>query len=231
MPTEHCFAGTDPWCDALVSRINELVLAALAMRGSASLVVSGGSTPVPLFRRLALAEWPWENVHITLADERWVASNSEHSNEGLVRSNLLSEPAAAAARFTGLYNGAALPGAACEEIAANIAALPRPFDVVLLGIGDDGHTASLFPGQRGTRDAFAESSVCVANEAPQEPRQRISLGPGALLDARQIIFHLRGAAKWDVYQAALKAPEPASMPAAYFLTQQQVPVDVYWTSR
>lgn len=231
MPREHCFAGADPWADALAGRVEEIVRTAISERGMASLVLSGGSTPVPLFERLAGIDWDWSRLHLTLADERWVTAEDPASNERLVRETLLVRPSARQAHFTGLYTGAALPAAACEEVTDRINALPRPFDLVLLGIGDDAHTASLFPAQPDSARAFSEGLVCVQNEAPTEPRLRLSLGPGALLDARQIIFHLRGAGKWDVYRAALAETDTLQAPAGYFLRAESVPVDVYWSSR
>lgn len=230
-PREFCFAGQDPWCDALVARFDGVVREAIATRGEASLLVSGGNTPQPLFERLATADWDWSRVHVTLADERWVPADHPHSNERLVRSTLLADPKTSGARFTGLYTGDALPGAAGPALEARLAEVPRPFDLVLLGMGADGHTASLFPGQPETVRAFSEHCEWVANEAPDAPRERISLGPATLLDTRLLVFLLRGAEKWDVYRMALQDKNVATLPAGFFLRAADVPVEVYWSSR
>ncbi|MFV4847846.1 6-phosphogluconolactonase [Edwardsiella tarda] len=203
----------------------------IAARGQASLVVSGGRTPLGLFARLSQQALDWSRVTITLADERWVAPQDEASNERLVREHLL-QGAASAARFIGLKNDAATPfvGAAASEAA--LAAIPRPFDVVILGMGDDGHTASLFPGAENLFPALAMDSgrVCMGMTPLTAPLDRITLTLPALLDSRQIYLHLVGDTKRQVYLQAVGGVEVNEMPIRAVLQQSRTPVDVYWTA-
>jgi len=108
--------------------------------------------------------------------------------------------------------------------------MPRPFDVVVLGMGDDGHTASLFPGEAGLTaglDAGAPPG-CLEMHSPAAPRLRLSLNLAALLDARRICVQIMGAQKWQVYQRARAAGDEAELPIRAIFQQGAVPVDVYW---
>ena len=128
----------------LAAALAAVVAAGLTRRAVASLVLSGGSTPRAMYSHLALHNLDWSRVHITLADERWVATDHADSNEGLVRTVLLRE-GASRARFIGLKNDAATPAAGATAAWRGLGAIARPFDAVVLGMGDDGHVASLFP--------------------------------------------------------------------------------------
>ncbi|WP_077999132.1 6-phosphogluconolactonase [Edwardsiella tarda] len=203
----------------------------IAARGQASLVVSGGRTPLGLFARLSQQALDWSRVTITLADERWVAPQDEASNERLVREHLL-QGAASAARFIGLKNDAATPFVGAVASEAALAAIPRPFDVVILGMGDDGHTASLFPGAENLFPALAMDSgrVCMGMTPLTAPLDRITLTLPALLDSRQIYLHLVGDTKRQVYLQAVGGVEVNEMPIRAVLQQSRTPVDVYWTA-
>ncbi len=221
----------DPTLQAavLAAAIAAQLRAALVRRGAASLVVSGGRSPVLMFAHLARHALDWPRVHVTLADERWVGGDDPASNEGLVRATLL-RGAAAQARFQGLKNAAATPAAGAVQAWAALSAMPRPFDVVVLGMGDDGHTASLFPGEAGLAAGLDASAPpgCLEMHSPQAPRPRLSLNLAALLHARRIYVQIMGAQKWQVYQRARAAGEVAEMPIRAILQQSAVPIDVYW---
>jgi 6-phosphogluconolactonase len=168
--------------------------AALVRRARASLVVSGGRSPALMFAHLARHALDWQRVQITLADERWVASDDPASNEALLRATLL-RGAAAQARLVGLKNAAATPAAGAAEAWTAIGAMPRPFDVLVLGMGDDGHTASLFPGSAALAAALEDSAPpgCLEMRSPTVPHARLSLNLAALLDSRRIYIQIRGA--------------------------------------
>ncbi len=230
-PLEKCFKDTGELVVALAARITDQLAGAITAGREASLVVSGGRTPAQLFARLAQTPIDWPRVAISLADERWVPVNVEASNEAMVRRTLL-QGHAAGARFVGLKRGATRAAAGASEAFRAIATLPHPFDVVVLGMGDDGHTASLFPDSPKLDDALAPSSppACVAMRAPVAPFDRLSLNLAALLDARLIVIHLQGEAKWPVYQQALQPGPAREMPVRAVLRQQHIPVEVYWSS-
>jgi len=214
----------------LAQQIAEGLRAAIAARGLASLVVSGGRSPVGLFEQLRSQPLDWSRVCVALADERWVEPLDPSSNERLVRDVLLKD-AAAAARFQGLKNAAPTPDLGVPDAWGTFARVPRPFDAVVLGMGDDGHTASLFPGSPQLAAALDPSAApgCIGMLAPAEPRLRISLNLAALLDSRRIVILITGESKWRTYAVAC-GPGPAEeMPVRTVLRQKKIPVDVIWS--
>ena len=228
---EHRFPDSTALAHALAGEIRVDLDEAIAARKAASLVVSGGRTPLRLFKQLRTETLSWSKVWITLADERWVESTAESSNERLVREELLLDQASAA-HFVGLKNPAATPEAGAEWSWRALSRVPRPFDVVVLGMGADGHTASLFPGSMTLARALdpGAASGCVAVNALKAPHARMSLNLAALLDARRIILHIEGDSKWQVYQRARTPGSTAELPVRAILHQKEVPVDVYWSA-
>jgi 6-phosphogluconolactonase len=228
-PPASRFADLAELSHALAGKIVSALQRAIAARGIASLVVSGGKSPVRLFEILRGQELDWSCVCIALADERWVEPSSPDSNEHLVRSVLLRERAGAA-RFTGLKNAAPTPDIGAVSAWETFARVPRPFDAVVLGMGDDGHTASLFPGSPNLPNALnpAASAGCVGMWAPAAPQARLSLNLSALLDSRRIYVLLNGAAKWQTYARAAAEGPIAEMPIRAVLRQGHTPVEVLW---
>lgn len=213
----------------LAADILETLHLGLQQRDRVTLVVSGGRTPAPLFEKLASMEFPWEKVTLTLADERWVNPESPDSNEHLVRTRLLHNNAAAAS-FIGLINNADTPHDAEPEINDRIAALPKPFSMVLLGLGEDGHTASLFPGSPELENALSPDSgkLCSGITPTNAPYKRMTLTLAALLCSEKIVLHITGNDKLRVYRQALGGTDVCTMPIRAFLQQQKVPVATYW---
>ncbi len=212
---------------ALARNVADKLSAAIEARGTASLVVSGGRTPVALFERLAQEPLRWSAVTVTLADERWVAPDHADSNERLVRTHLLQGPAAAA-RFVPLKNGAASPEEGAAITAAGLDRIARPFDVVLLGMGDDGHTASLFPGAPQLSDGLRTAASCLAVRPPLAPHARMSLSLAALLGSRVVMVQIAGAGKRSLIDRALEPGSVEELPIRAVLHQSVVPVDIYW---
>jgi 6-phosphogluconolactonase len=201
----------------------------LSRRALASLVVSGGSTPYPMYAQLAQQKLDWSRVRITLADERWVAIDHPDSNERQVRASLLRD-GGAAARLIGLKNDASRPAEGAAAAWAAVEAMPRPFDAVLLGMGEDGHVASLFPNSpelASGLDALARPA-CIAVQPSLAAHTRLSLNLAALLQSRRIFIQIIGALKWRVYEKARAAGPLEDMPIRAILRQNTVPVEVYW---
>ncbi|WP_236206719.1 6-phosphogluconolactonase [Pseudomonas tohonis] len=199
---------------------------AIESHGVASLVVSGGRSPIAFLERLSAQELDWSRVAVSLADERWVPVGHADSNEGLVRRHLLRGPAAKA-RFIGLYHSAASLDEAARLADAALAELPQPIDVLVLGMGEDGHTASLFPKSPGLDDALSHACTrrCVPMQAPSVPRQRLSMPLPLLAGARLTLLAVQGQAKLDTLAAALAGEDVAAMPIRAFLRQ---PLEIYW---
>lgn len=206
--------------DQAAGRVAELLRGAIQARGAATLVATGGSTPGPLYDRLAATDLDWARVTVTLSDERWVDPASSDSNERLVRERLLTGHAAAAA-FVPL-KGSGSPEQDAVAASAALAGLHAPFDVVLLGMGEDGHIASLFPGSPALPLALhpGEDEMVIAvppgnGRAPPQPR--LSLTLPALKSARRVLLLFTGRRKFDVLEAALQRPDPHLYPVCAIL--------------
>lgn len=214
----------------LASDVAQTLDRAIAARGSASLVVSGGKTPVKFFEQLRTQPIEWRRVCVALADERWVDPGDPGSNEKMVREVLLKDRAAEA-RFAGLKNAAPSPDLGAVSAWETFARIPRPFDVTMLGMGDDGHTASLFPGSPNLSIALAATAAagCVGMWAPSAPQPRLSLNLSALLDSRRMLILIEGGEKLRTYETASGAGPIEEMPVRAVLRQGRVPVEVVWT--
>ena len=223
--SEQYFSNASDAALALAEAVGAELRAGLKSRGAASLVVSGGRSPIPFFVALRGMDLEWSKVLITLADERWVPVTSEHSNEALVREHLLQDRAAFA-KFMGLKTADDSPMRGISEINEKIANLARPFDVVVLGMGTDGHTASLFPGMPALTAMLNPRWALHAATAtaPTVPKERVTLTLRALLDTRHIFLPIAGAAKREVYEQARGGDK--EYPVSAVLCQRYAPVHV-----
>ncbi|HTK36570.1 MAG TPA: 6-phosphogluconolactonase [Caulobacteraceae bacterium] len=219
--TERVFADAESQAAAAADRI-----AGAIGEDGGDLVLTGGSTPGPVYDLLSKRSLPWDRVRITLSDERWVPPDHADSNERLVRERLLRGPAAAA-RFIPLKTGAPTPEAAVGTVAAALAAIRRPFSCVLLGMGDDGHIASLFPGDAMDETLRPDGPDVVRPARAPNGTPRLSLTLAALLDSRLILVLIRGEAKRAVLRDALAGAAP-HLPIAALLRQARCPVEVFW---
>ncbi|MDN3521816.1 6-phosphogluconolactonase [Halomonas ramblicola] len=208
----------------LAESVAEALRADLANHDYALLVVSGGSTPVPFFEALAAYELPWERVQVTLADERWVAENADDSNARLVREHLLKGPAAAAT-FVPLTTADPTPEQGAATVAERVEGLAWPASMVILGMGGDGHTASLFPDSQELGLALATDAAAVAVRTPSQPQPRITLSADRLHQARRHVLHISGGDKRAVLARALAGDDSRELPIRAFLS---CPLATYW---
>lgn len=222
------FTGSAALEHELSAQIAATLSAANASGVHPSLVVSGGRTPVALFAKLSHADIAWHKVIITLADERWVDTTDSASNEKLVRDVLLQHNAAAA-RFVGLKTPHDSPEAGLMAIEAQLAGIPQPFTLVLLGMGEDGHVASLFPDAPQLNAAMQSSRRCHAMRPASTEQPRVSLTASAILNSQQIVIYIAGEKKLAVMRAALSGDDVTLLPVRFLLQQQRVPVTVYWS--
>jgi 6-phosphogluconolactonase len=228
-PPARRFSDLNSLSRQFAGELAVILASAIEARGTASLVVSGGKSPVTLFEHLRAQPLDWRRVCIALADERWVDPSDANSNERMVRDVLLRDQAAAA-NFVGLKNGAPSPVSGAAAAWEAIARVPRPFDVVVLGMGDDGHTASLFPDSPNLARALnpAAAAGCIGMISPVAPHERLSLNLTALLDSRRIYLMIIGAAKWLTYAAAGSDGPVEAMPVRAVLRQKNTPWEVLW---
>jgi len=182
-------------------------------RGEALLIVSGGTTPRRFFAALASHAIDWTRVTITLADERCVAEESPRSNARLIRETLLRDHAAGA-RFAPLADSRLSPDQELAAANARIAVLPLPADLVVLGMGEDGHTASWFPGADNLAEAVnpGARALVVRMRAPGAPEPRLTLSARVILRARALALHIEGAAKLATLERALGQGPIEEMP-------------------
>jgi len=211
---------------ALAYRVARDLEAAIAQKGSASLMLSGGNTPRPFLAQLAGEVVAWEKVTVGLVDERWVDTASGQSNENLVKAELLERGAGAAA-FEGMYREHRSVEAACDAVEACYRAF-FPFDVVVLGMGGDGHTASLFPHCPELETLLGTTKLCGAAEAPSEPRMRMSLSLHAIASAAHCYLHMEGGEKLAVYEAAVNGDDVAQMPVRAVLNHPDIALEVFY---
>lgn len=223
------FEDRDALVTALRAGIESQLQAAVETRGQASWAVSGGSTPKPLFEAMQQSPLDWRHIDVALVDERWVPFDHPRSNEAFVAKNLLA-CRAADARLVGMKTDHDQAGDAAEEVNARYDAIAQPFDSVLLGVGPDGHTASLFPGADGLETAFALGApTCVALTAQKtavtgDEVERMSLSADALARARHVLVMITGAEKKAVLENALD--QPSNLPIGRLHAMK--PFDVYW---
>ncbi|BBL34949.1 6-phosphogluconolactonase [Nitrosomonas stercoris] len=177
----------------------------IEQHGHASLVIPGGRTPTVYLPQLAKMALPWQQLFVTLSDERWVEPTSDQSNARLVREYFLQhlQPAP---RFIPLKTKHAQPDEAIAELNTQLSALPLPLSLVILGMGADGHIASLFPGM--TIDTTS-TNLCQAATPPAAPSPRISLSLPTLLNSQRIIVVITGQEKRRLVDQLIQAPDPA----------------------
>jgi 6-phosphogluconolactonase len=221
----HALADSNTLAATLAHDVAERLRQAIASKGQACVVLSGGRSPVPFLEQLAAQALDWSKVTVSLADERWVPVEHADSNAGLLARHLL-KGAAAKARFIGLYQGAANLEAAAEQADQVLADLP-PIDVLVLGMGDDGHTASLFPASPNLRQGLAKVGErrCLPMLAPSVPYQRLSMTRALLGSAAFTALSVQGASKLATLRAALAGDDLSEMPIRAFLHD---PLSIYW---
>ncbi len=228
-PERHDYPDRETLAEGLATGIAGLLAGGIAIRGHASLAVSGGSTPKLFFRHLAEAQIDWSAVTIILVDERIVPADHERSNARLVRENLLQGPAAAA-RFVPFVTDAATPED-CAQASGRLIDVPENrLDAAVLGMGTDGHTASFFPfGNRLLKALDLETREnVIAMEAPGAGEPRLTLTLPFLLDTRFLALHIEGDEKAAVLERAMAGRDPLEMPVRAVLQQAVLPLHVFW---
>lgn len=216
--------------EQLVASISDALRFDIDQRGSASMLVSGGSTPKELFRKLSEADLDWSEVHISMVDERFLPDGHKDQNGTMVKSLLLQNKATDA-QFVPLVNNADDLNANLHQAKVDVKQLPRPFTVVILGMGGDGHTASLFPQapQLDLGMDLDSKEDLIMTEPVTAPYERITFTRKALLDTRHLVLHCYGADKKAVLNEAMRQKTYRPYPIEAFLHQDLAPLEVHWT--
>jgi 6-phosphogluconolactonase len=217
------FQSRDEAANALARRIGQRLRAAAYHRAAASLIVDGDASPHGLFESLRWLPLPWHAVTVVPTDERWEPDDGE----GPIRRELLSGESGFA-RFVSLYRHGQDAAECLSTLQSSLAELPRPFDVVVAGLGEDGHTAALFPGSPDLCAALESDAACLVQHVPRLGQTRVGLTVRSLLDSQEIDLLFYGTAKRTVYERAL-APGPVEQyPIRALVHQNRVPVNVFW---
>lgn len=224
------YRDQDGLAEAAAARIAEILRAALRARGRAVAALSGGATPQRAYAKLARADLDWSRVQVTLVDDRWGPPTDPRSNQTLLDLTLFFGEGARgprAAQFTPLWTGAETPEAGLAAAEAGLRRLPRPFDLVVLGMGPDGHTAALFP--QGDRLAAALDPEGTALLSPMRApgiEPRIGLTLAALTQSRRMLLLFSGPEKLAAFERALSPGPVDEMPVRAVLRQRAAPVEV-----
>ena len=224
---ENIFDNREDAARAAADRIGESLQRRLDAQGDASVVVSGGTSPAGVFAELASKALAWSDVHIILSDERWVPADHEDSNERLVRDTLLSGQAQEASLLP-MYKAGVTIEDRCSELNDELRLAPFPFACALLGMGEDGHFASLFPDAENLDEGLDvdSSELCIPVRTAASPYPRVSLTLSALSRSDEILLLIFGDAKRAVYETAKK--DANGYPVSHLLRQKRAPIHVYW---
>lgn len=227
----HYFDNREQANDALAKTIAEQLSVGIESKGSSSLWCSGGSTPTALYQTLAKSEQvDWKNVLISLVDERWVPPTDEASNERLLKQHLLTG-AVEQANFIPFFQVTPSPEDNQAILEAELkGAVNGPLDVVVLGMGNDGHTASLFPCAKDIHQAVAKdnSNYTAVTHPEMAPHPRLTLTLNRLLASRNIYLLLFGEDKLKTLNKAEQQGDELLMPIRYFLRNTSPALQIYW---
>lgn len=224
----HIEEDRESLAERLAGHMAGWLQADLTSRDRTAMALSGGSTPALLYQALARQPLPWERIDVMPVDERWVAADSDQANERLIRQTLL-QGGACDARFFSLLGDASAPHQQAALNENRLAACAWPLSVAVMGMGGDGHTASWFPRDPGLAEALEGDSprLCVATEAPENPRQRLTLTWPVIRQAGQCVLLIHGEEKKRRLQQVLDTPgEVHDEPVRQLLRR---PLSIYWS--
>lgn len=223
------FNSTEQLDAALANKVAELLKQAVNKKGKASIALSGGSTPKGFFKALSKKELPWDKITVTLADERWVNIDSDASNTRLIHENLLQDKAKEA-QFFHLKQGEELSPETLAELNSAAKSSILPLDILILGMGEDGHTASIFPCSEQLQQALKvpNDDALMKTEPKTAPHQRITFTFANLMKSENTFLHISGRAKKQVLDKALSDTDTSSMPIRAFLQHPDINTQVYW---
>ncbi|MGB5256456.1 MAG: 6-phosphogluconolactonase [Woeseiaceae bacterium] len=222
---EHIFKTRLEASEAAAERIAALLAHRLDNQNKASIVVSGGTTPGQCMSALSKMPLDWSRVQIVLSDERWVPADHEDSNEKLVREALLVD-AASAADLLPVFADDLSPDERCDALQDPLPVLP--FACSLIGMGADGHFASLFPDAEQLEHGLDVESgrLYIPVTTTASPHPRISMTLAGISRSDEIVLLFFGEEKLAVYRQALEMTN--GFPVSRLLRQKRAPVCLFW---
>lgn len=225
----HDYDDRAQLAEGLATGIAGILSGAIAVRGSATLAVSGGATPKQFFGVLSQMDLDWSKVTIILVDERIAAPDSERANAKMVREYLLQNRAAAA-NFIPYDVDQATPEECAAASDQKFGAIADQIDAAILGMGTDGHTASFFPGGDYLFSALdlSDDRNVISMKAAGAGEPRLTLTLPCLLDAGFVALHIEGAQKKQVFDVAMEDRDTMEMPVRAVLHQKVAPIHVFW---
>jgi 6-phosphogluconolactonase len=234
MVKEFLFTNRSQLFTSLAQNCQSHLQKSITNNGVASLMVSGGSTPAPLYEILSKSNLDWKNIHVALVDERWVDKQHSTSNEALIYRSLLRGKAENAP-FTGMKNPTTNAKTGYLETEGQYQKLPQPFTVTILGMGSDGHTASLFPHAEGLTEALAEDNqqltapiMAKQSDVTGVNTERVTLTLYGLLKSDRLILIITGEEKLAVFREAMSEGPVENMPIRALVRQSKIPFELYW---
>ena len=226
---QHSFTSNQDLSTVLSRKISADLESALQQAGHATLAVSGGSTPKPLFDALSQCELDWSKVYVTQVDERWVPEYHADSNAALIREHLLQNKASEA-QFLSMKTDEDDVFAAESACSQRLAPFAAGIDVAVLGMGEDGHTASFFPDAEQLDAALDPSSkaLCLGLRPPLAPHDRMTLSLAALLRSHALYLHITGEKKLAVLNQALSGQDARELPIRAVFNRSENPLEIYY---
>jgi 6-phosphogluconolactonase len=220
----HYFPDIEQLSQSLAKYVETALQDALTRKPQATLAVPGGNTPRHYLPALAKCQLPWDHITVTLSDERWVDVDDEQSNECLVKQHLMNY-LPATTRFVGLKTQHDNPSDAVDAIHQRLDNLPPPLSLTILGLGEDGHIASLLPGMKPD---LLSAHHCVAVAPPIAPSLRVSLSLRMLAESEKIVLVVTGKEKQRLLDRLSENPD-STLPIAWFLQRTRSPVKFFET--
>ncbi len=228
----HEFASREQFNQAVVQRLADTLQSASLSQKNILLGVSGGSTPMPIYQALAQKELAWNRVKLLLVDERWVPNNNADSNERNIR-NAFSANAQAEKNIIGLWSNKTNLESAAIAADQKLAAMNDVMDAVVLGMGEDGHFASLFPSSLNFDAAISnQGSRFILPISPMPanvPHSRLSMSLAYIQRAKRIILAITGEKKKLVLQQAIAEGDVHHLPIAALFKANSSAVEIYWS--
>lgn len=229
---EKFFDNKEALTAALSSSLEQSLREGIKDDGRAVLMVSGGSSPKAAYEHLSTLDLQWQSVDVAMVDERWVEPSHEKSNEAFIKNTLLQN-FGEKANFITMKNDADTAQQGVEKCEAAYNRLKKPFDVTILGMGPDGHTASLFPNAQGLEHGLTtHDTVCAINAIESDVTgsitERMTLTLNAIAQSKVVKLLISGEEKLAVYNEAKAGGDEKNMPLRAVINHPNINLEVYW---